>query len=83
MSAGNNQKSEAPAAAERTGRRARAIEIDPIFVDVAIRRWQSFTGKSATLAGTSKTFEEIEEERTSGEVGLALDQAASANGETA
>ena len=40
-------------AAERTGRRARAIEIDPVFVDVAIRRWQCFTGKSATLADTS------------------------------
>ena len=36
-------------AAERTGRRACAIEIDPVYVDVAIRRWQSFTGKNATL----------------------------------
>jgi len=53
-------------AAERTGRRARAIEIDPVFVDVAIRRWQCFTGKSATLADTTKTFEEIEQERTGG-----------------
>jgi DNA modification methylase len=70
-------------AAERTGRRARGIEIDPVYVDVAIRRWQSFTGKSATLAGTSKTFEEIEEEQTSGEMGLARDQAAPANRGTA
>ena len=50
-------------AAERTGRRARAIEIDPGYVDVAIRRWQKYTGKSAILAGTHQTFEEIEEQR--------------------
>ena len=31
-------------AAERTGRRARLIEIDPIFVDVTIERWQRLTG---------------------------------------
>ena len=53
-------------AAERTGRRARALEIDPVFVDVAIRRWQCFTGKSATLADTTRTFEAIEQERTGG-----------------
>ena len=54
-------------AAERTGRRARAIEIDPVFVDVAVRRWQCFTGKSATLAGTGETFDQVEEERTPSE----------------
>ena len=36
-------------AAERTGRRAAALEIDPHYVDVAIRRWQHFTGKAAVL----------------------------------
>jgi DNA modification methylase len=51
-------------AAERTGRRARAMEIDPAYVDVAIQRWQSFAGKSATLAKTGQTFEEIEEQRS-------------------
>jgi DNA modification methylase len=50
-------------AAERAGRRARGIEIDPGYVDVAIRRWQSYTGRTATLAATGQTFEEIEEER--------------------
>jgi DNA modification methylase len=54
-------------AAERTGRRARAIEIDPVYVDVAIRRWQSFTGKQATLVGTGETFEQVEEERSPSE----------------
>jgi DNA modification methylase len=50
-------------AAERTGRRARGIEIDPMYVDVAVRRWQIYTGKPAMLAETSRTFQEIEEER--------------------
>jgi DNA modification methylase len=36
-------------AAERTGRRARALEIDPNYVDVAIRRWEHYSGKSAVL----------------------------------
>ena len=50
-------------AAERTGRRGRAIEIEPRYVDVAIRRWQAYTGKSATLVGTGQGFEEVEAER--------------------
>jgi ribosomal protein L11 methylase PrmA len=37
-------------AAERTGRKARALEIDPAYVDVALRRWQTYTGKAAILA---------------------------------
>jgi DNA methylase/ParB-like nuclease domain len=51
-------------AAERSGRRARGIEIDPGYVDVAIRRWQAYSGKAATLAATGRCFEEIEESRT-------------------
>ena len=51
-------------AAERTGRRARALEIDPHYVDVAVRRWEDYTGKAAVLAATGSTFEEISEERT-------------------
>jgi DNA modification methylase len=50
-------------AAERTGRRARGIEIDPCYIDVAIKRWQDYTGKAATLAATGQTFEEIADER--------------------
>ena len=50
-------------AAERTGRKARAIEIDPTYVDVAVRRWQAYTGKFAVLAGSGETFETIEEQR--------------------
>ena len=53
-------------AAEKTGRRARAIEIDPGYVDVAIRRWENYTGKSACLAPLGETFEEIAESRAVG-----------------
>lgn len=51
-------------AAERTGRKARALEIDPAYVDVAVRRWQNYTGKSAVLVATGETFEQCEEQCT-------------------
>jgi len=50
-------------AAEKTGRRARAIEIDPKYVDVAIRRWEQYTGKTARLAPMGETFDEVSEVR--------------------
>jgi DNA modification methylase len=50
-------------AAERTGRKARALEIDPQYVDVAVRRWQTYSGKTAILESTGQTFEEVEEQR--------------------
>jgi len=46
-------------AAERVGRRAFGIELDPTYVDVAVRRWQSFTKRDAILAVTGTTFDEI------------------------
>jgi len=52
-------------AAERTGRRARALEIDPRYVDVAVRRWQAYAGRPAVLSTVGRTFEEISEERAS------------------
>lgn len=51
-------------AAERTGRRARTIEIDPAYVDVAVSRWEAYTGRFATHFESGKTFEEIKEERS-------------------
>jgi DNA modification methylase len=51
-------------AAERTGRGARALEIDPRYVDVAVKRWQRYTGKDAVLSGTETTFEEVSGQRT-------------------
>lgn len=44
-------------AAEQTGRRAAAIEIDPKYVDLAIRRWAAVSGEKAVLAGSGGTFE--------------------------
>jgi DNA modification methylase len=50
-------------AAEKTGRRARAMEIDPHYCDVIVRRWQAYTGKSAVHTATGLSFEEIEAKR--------------------
>ena len=52
-------------AAERTGRAARLMELDPRYVDVTIRRWQSETGESAVLADTGEPFSDIAERRIS------------------
>ena len=50
-------------AAERIGRRAYAMEIEPRYVDVAIRRWQAFTGKDALDSESRRTFDQLEAER--------------------
>ena len=50
-------------AAERVGRHARALEIEPRFVDVAIRRWQAFTRRDARHAESGLSFDEIAAER--------------------
>lgn len=44
-------------ACEKTGRRARLIELDPKYVDVIVRRWQTFTGKIATRASDGTPFD--------------------------
>jgi DNA modification methylase len=46
-------------AAERTGRRCYGIELDPIYVDVVVRRWQAFTRGTARHGASRRTFEEI------------------------
>lgn len=43
-------------ASEQTGRRCYAMEISPHYVDVAVRRWQEFTGKTAILESTGEEF---------------------------
>jgi DNA modification methylase len=51
-------------AAEKTGRKARGIEIAPNYVDVAVRRWQAYTGRPAIDDETGLTFEQVEEAGT-------------------
>ena len=51
------------AAAELTDRVLLALELDSRYVEVAIQRWQSLTGKQATLDGDGRTFNEITAER--------------------
>lgn len=50
-------------AAHKAGRTARLIEYDPRYCDVIVRRFEKLTGKSAVLAGTNDTFEDVEELR--------------------
>lgn len=50
-------------AAEMTGRSCHAIELNPAYVDVAIKRWQDFTGQEATLASDGRTFAEVKAAR--------------------
>jgi DNA modification methylase len=47
-------------AAEMTGRTCHAIELSPAYVDCAVRRWQAFTGHSATLESNGRKFAETE-----------------------
>lgn len=48
-------------AAEMTGRCCYAIELNPVYVDVAVRRWQNFTGKKATLESNGQSFDDLRE----------------------
>lgn len=50
-------------AAEKVGRVCHGVELDPIYVDLAVRRWQAWTGEQAVHEATGKTFAELEAER--------------------
>ncbi len=50
-------------AAETTGRICYGVELDPAYVDVAIARWQSFTGAEAVLAETGESFAALKARR--------------------
>jgi len=50
-------------AAERTRRKARLIELDPIYCDVTIRRWEKMTDRQAVLVATGQSFAEVAAER--------------------
>lgn len=50
-------------AGEMTGRCVYAMELNPPYVDVAIKRWQDFTGQKAVLDGDGRTFEDVAAQR--------------------
>jgi hypothetical protein len=50
-------------AAEKIGRRGYGLEIEPRYVDVAIRRWEAFTKSEAVLDGDGRTFAELKVDR--------------------
>src|SRR4051794_3872087 len=50
-------------AAESCGRISLSMELDPVYVDVAVLRWQAFTGDTAVLDGDGRSFAEIAAER--------------------
>jgi DNA modification methylase len=51
-------------AAENTGRICRGVELDPLYVDVIVRRYEAASGAAAVLVETGETFEELEQRRT-------------------
>ncbi len=62
--------------AERTGRKARLVELDPLYCDATIRRWQKLTGLKAVLAQAGRTFAEVAADR-----GVVLDAGDDLEGE--
>ncbi|TPG38055.1 site-specific DNA-methyltransferase [Roseomonas nepalensis] len=51
-------------AAEMAGRACHAVELSPAYVDVAVLRWQAFTGQEAVLESSGATFAQVAAERT-------------------
>lgn len=58
-------------AAEKTGRRARVIELDPLYCDVSVRRWERMTGKQAILSSNNEPFGNVKAARLSSNVEIA------------
>jgi DNA modification methylase len=48
---------------ERTGRKARLMELDPKYADVIVRRWQEYNGKAVVLDGDERTFSAVASDR--------------------
>ena len=53
-------------AAETTGRVCYGIELNPIYIDVIVERWQNLTGQTATLEGDGRTFADVARQRLGG-----------------
>lgn len=56
-------------ACERTGRLCRGVEIDPLYVDLALERWSERTGVEPVLESTGQTFAQVRAERLARETG--------------
>jgi DNA modification methylase len=67
-------------AAERVGRRAYSLELEPKYVDVAIRRWQAFTRRDAVHADTGQTFGDVAEDRKNARPEMSTCKSARARG---
>jgi len=50
-------------ACEKTGRAARLIELEPQYADVAVRRWEKYTGQEARMESDGRTFAAVADER--------------------
>ena len=50
-------------AAESTGRVCLGIELNPAYVDVAVERWQKFTGQEAVLETSGERFNNLKDNR--------------------
>jgi len=55
-------------AGQKTGRKVYAMEIEPSYVDTAVRRWEEYTGEEAVHEETGLSFADLKEERTGGQV---------------
>jgi len=53
-------------AAETAGRACLAMELAPEYVDIAVRRWQEFTGRNATLEASGLPFDDVAKSRAKG-----------------
>jgi len=65
-------------AAEVSKRKGRAVELDPLYVDTGVVRWQDFTGKEAVLAATGETFAQVRARRAVASVQNCVEQGAPA-----
>jgi hypothetical protein len=66
-------------AAERAGRRCRGVELDPLYVDVILRRYELVTGRPAVLEGTGETYAELALRRQADAQDRAVPQSPSEN----
>jgi DNA modification methylase len=53
-------------ACEKTGRRCRGVELDPLYVEVVLRRYQAVTGQATVLEATGETYAELAARRQFG-----------------